>query len=276
MEIWHRITFNASIKPTFLETIKAMGITYKTLQLPGSGGLLVFLDIAESNFHWPEVSGLISSLGAADLEETFFTEEEIRSAEWLRMICVFEQGYPQPKMSWPFNQPDRELLCPKCAIYRQIAPMHIAKEPHLGKKAFMTTIWTHEIFCIPAVFSGFEEIHAKGCEAWDVILHKTGETSQKVRQLYVPAIAEPGLVFEDQQKRMKCPECSTVKFTAHMRGILRIRRESLIADTDFMLTNEWFGSGYLAWREIIVSNKVAQLVLDRGWQGVRFKVVEVV
>jgi len=276
MEILHRISINSKKDAEFMTAIHELQIQHTAIELPGGESSFITFEMTESDPRWNVVADLINMCSAVNIVETIFSEEEIRSAEWLRMICVFEQGYPQPKMSWPFNQPDRELLCPKCAIYRQIAPMHIAREPHLGKKAFMTTIWTHEIFCIPAVFSGFEEIHARGYEAWDVILHKTGETSQKVRQLFVPAIAEPGVVFEDQQKRMKCPECGTVKFTAHMRGILRIRRESLIADTDFMLTNEWFGSGYLAWREIIVSNKVAQLVLDRGWQGIRFKVVEVV
>ncbi len=276
MEIWHRVTFNATSKPIFLETIKGMKLNYKTLQLPGGGGLLVFLDIAETNSNWPAVSRLISSLGAADLQETIFSEEEIRSAAWLRMICVFEQGYPQPKMTWPFNQPDRELLCPKCAIYRQIAPMHIAKEPHLGRKAFMTTILTHEIFCTPAVLQGLQEIQATGYEDWDVILHKTGQVSQRVRQLFIPTVARPGALLDKEHPRTVCPQCGTVKYEAHMRGVLPIKSDALPPNTDFMLTHEWFGSGYFSWREIIVSNRIAQLVLDKGWQGIRFKVVEIV
>lgn len=276
MEIWHRITFNASSKQKFFETIKDLKVRHKTLQLPGNGGLLVFVDIAESDSNWLEVSRLISSLGAADLIETFFTDEEIRSAEWLRMISVFEQGYPQPKMLWPFKQTDRKLLCPKCAIYRQIAPMRIAKEPHLGKKSFMHTIWTNEIFCTPGVFQGLKEIQAKGYKAWDVFLHKTGQVSEILHQLYVPTIASPGFIAEEHLGRVICPECGTTKFYAHMRGIMQIKKEVIIHDTDFMLTDEWFGSGYLAWREILVSNRVAKLVLDKGWQGVRFKVVEVV
>jgi hypothetical protein len=276
MEIWHRVTFNASSKPKLLKAIEELEVKHKSLQLPGDGGLLVYIDIAESDSNWPEVSRSISSIGAADLQETFFTDEEIRSAKWLRMISVYEQGYPQPKMSWPFKQTDRELLCSKCAIYRQIAPMHIAKEPHLGKKAFMDTIWTNEIFCIPEVFQGLEEIQAKGYEAWDVIIHRTGEISQRVRQLFVPAIANPGVLFKNEHKSITCLECGTVKYYAHMRGVMRIRKELFIPDTDFMLTHEWFGSGYLAWREILVSGRVASFILDQGWLGVRFKVVEVV
>lgn len=276
MEIWHRITFNASSKQKFLDTIEDLEVKHKTLQLPGDGGLMVFADIAESDPNWPEVSRLISAIGAADLQETFFSEEEIRAANWLRMICVFEQGYPQPKMPWPFKQTDRELLCPKCAIYRQIAPMRIAKEPHLGKKSFVHTILTNEIFCTPEVFQGLEEIQAKGYESWDVILHKTGQISEKVRQLYVPSIASAGFIAEEDLGRVTCPKCGTTKYYAHMRGVMRIKKEAIVPETDFLLTHEWFGSGYLAWREILVSNRVASLVLDKGWQGIRFKVVEVV
>lgn len=276
MEIWHRVTFNASSKPIFLKIIEELDIKHKSMQLPGDGGLLVFIDIAESDSNWPEMARAISSIGAADLQETFFTDKEIRSAKWLRMISVHEQGYPQPKMSWPFKQTDRELICSKCAIYRQIAPMHIAKEPHLEKKAFVHTIWTNEIFCVPEVFQGLEEIQAKGYESWDVILHKSRQISEKVRQLYVPSIASPGFIADEGLGKTVCSECGTIKYYAHMRGIMKIKEEALIPETDFMLTHEWFGSGYLAWREILVSGRVASFILDQGWQGVRFKVVEVI
>jgi hypothetical protein len=55
-----------------------------------------------------------------------------------------------------------------------------------------------------------------------------------------------------------------------------LKREALLPDTDFVLTHEWFGHGLLAWREMLVSNRVANLILAKGWSGVRFKVVELV
>ena len=276
MEILHRITFNVSSKKEFRKVVEDTEIQKKTLQLPGDGGLLVFVDIAESDPKWPEISSLIASIGAADTQDTFFTASEIQTATWLRMVSTFEQGYPQPKMSWPFKQTDRELRCPKCAIYKQIAPMRIAKEPHLGKKAFVHTIWTNEIFCTPEVVRGLEEIQAKGYEVWNIILHKSGQVSEKIRQLYVPSVASPGFIAEEDLGRTLCSECGVTKYNAHMRGIMRIKKEAIVPETDFMLIHEWFGSGYLAWREILVSNRVAKYILDQGWQGVRFKVVELV
>lgn len=275
MEIWHRIAIN-SLDVEFFNTIKDLGIKFEDLPSPGGLSSLIVFDITESDTRWGVIAAMIANYGASNIQETFFTDEEIRAAEWLRLICVFEQGYPQPKMPWPFKQMDRKLLCPKCAIYQQIAPMRIVKEPHLGRKVFVHTIWTNEVFCIPEVFRGLEEIRAKGYEQWDVLLHKSGQALENVHQLFIPGIASPGFLAEQDLGRTLCSECGTTKYYAHMRGIMRIKREALVPDTDFMLTQEWFGSGYLAWREILVSNRVAQLILDKGWQGVRLKVVEVV
>ena len=152
--------------------------------------------------------------------------------------------------------------------------MRLAKEPSLGRKSFISTIWAAEIFCTPEVILGLESIQTKGCEVYDALIHKTGQPSERVRQLYVPGIASSGVIIEDDLKRTVCPVCGITKNYPHVKGILYLKREALLPDTDFMLTHEWFGFGLLAWREMLVSNRVASLILEKGWSGVRFKVVE--
>jgi hypothetical protein len=276
MEIWHRISFNATTKPDFLEAIQGFGVIKKRLELPGGGGTMVYVDIIESNPHWAIVSELVAIRGATDIIETFFTADEIRDAEWLRLVSTFEQGYPQPKPHWPLKQLSFEIICPKCAIYKQTNPLRLAKEPNLGRKSFMSLIWTGEIFCTPEVILGLENIQAKGYEVWDAVIHKTDEPSEKVRQLYVPGIALPGVILDDDLERKICPVCGTTKYYPHVKGPMYLKREALLSDTDFMLTHEWFGHGLLAWREILVSSRIASLVLDKGWGGVRFKVIELI
>jgi hypothetical protein len=276
MDIWHRISFNASAKPDFLEAIQGFGIIKKTIELPGRGGMFVCVDVKESDPHWAIVSELVASMGAVDIKETFFTDEEIRNAEWLRIISTFEQGYPQPKSQWPIRQLSYDILCPKCVIYKQTNPMRLSKEPSLRKKSFMSLIWAREIFCTPEVVRGLEQINALGYEVWDAIIHKTSKPSERVRQLFIPGIANPGVIVDDSLKRETCPVCSTTKYYPHVRGMMYLKRKALFSTTDFMLTHEWFGHGLLAWREILVSNRVASLILDKGWDGVRFKVVELV
>jgi rubredoxin len=276
MDIWHRVSFNASTKPDFLEAIQDLGIINKTLELPGGGGMMVFIDIMESDPHWTIISELVATRGAVNMVETIFTNEEIRNAEWLRLISTFEQGYPQPKPHWPIKQLSYDIVCPKCAIYKQTHPMRLAKEPHLGRKSFMSLIWAAEIFCTPEVILGLESIQARGYEVWPALIHKTGKPSERVRQLYVPGIASPGVIIDDDLERKICPVCGTTKYYPHVKGLMYLKREALLPHVDFLLTYEWFGHGLLAWREILVSNRIASLILDKGWSGVRFKVVEMV
>ncbi|MHB0968002.1 MAG: hypothetical protein ACYC36_16300 [Bellilinea sp.] len=276
MKILHRISINSEKDAELMSVVTKFNIDHTAIASPSGGSKLVTFVIEETNDRWPVISKLVSTRGAVDLIETFFSDEEIRTAEWLRLISTFEQGYPQPKMDWPFKQSNHELLCAKCAIYKQIAPMRVVKEPHMGKKSFMSLIWTNEILCTPEVFQGLEEIQAKGYEEWDVLINKTGQISEKVRQLFIRAFAAPGVLIEDDLNRTTCPVCGTTKYYPHVKGSMRIKREALIADSDFMMTNEWFGHGLLAWREILVSGRIAKLILDQKWSGVRFKVVHVV
>jgi hypothetical protein len=276
MDIYHRVAINSKKDIEFLSVIEKLGIQFRASVLPGGASSLIVFDITESDSRWGVVSELIATKGASDIAETFFTKEEILEAEWLRLKSTFEQGYPQPKLHWPIKQLSYELTCPKCAIYKQTNPMRLAKEPSMGRKSFMSLIWADEIFCTPEVIRGLEEIKAKGYEAWDAVIHKTDRPSERVRQLYVPGIASPGVIIDDDLERKICPVCGTTKYYPHVKGRMYLKREALLPDTDFMLTHEWFGHGLLAWREMLVSNRVASLILNKGWGGVRFKVVELV
>lgn len=276
MDIWHRISFNASIKPDFFNTVKNYGIIKKTINLPGRGGIMVYIDIKETDPYWEDVNEFIRTYGASDIKDTFFTEKEIRSAKWLRLISTFEQGYPQPRAQWPIKQKSFEIICPNCAIYKQINPLRLTKEPSLGKKTFMSLIWTKEIFCKPEVFTEFSRIQATDFEVWDAIIDKTDEPSKIVKQLFIPNITPPGFVADQDLVRKKCPSCGITKYYPHLKGIMYFQKGASWPHVDFLLTHEWFGHGLLSWREILVSNRVANLILDKGWQGVRFKVVELV
>jgi hypothetical protein len=61
-----------------------------------------------------------------------------------------------------------------------------------------------------------------------------------------------------------------------MRGAMYLKRDALVPDVDVMQTYEWFGSGHSAYREILVSNRLARIILDEGWKGVALKVVELI
>jgi hypothetical protein len=46
-----------------------------------------------------------------------------------------------------------------------------------------------------------------------------------------------------------------------------VREAALKTDVDFQVTNEWFGNGSSARHEILVSQRVAAVILENRWHG---------
>ena len=279
MEIFHHVNVHSSTKE-FYNAVLQMGIECKILEIPGKETKLLSFNVSESDPLWETMFNLLKThqgfdiYHGGDIFDTYFTEDEIRNAEWLRLVSTFEQGYPQPESNWPFKQLSLSNVCPYCALYTQTGSMRLKKEPRLGKNSFVTLIALNELFATQEVFSTFQSAGLKGFEAWEVILHRLKQPSEKVRQLYVPGIAGPGLLDTEKMRQVLCPVCGVSKYYSHLKGMMKLRRKALLPDVDFMRTYEWFGVGLVAFREIIVSNRVANLILDKGWQGIRLKVIE--
>ncbi len=232
----------------------------------------------ESDPRWSQVNALVREKNALDMYDTIFTEPEVLSAEWVRLKPVFEQGYPQPEAEMMWKQITYENQCPQCgAGYQQKAPFRLAKEPRLGKHDFLCLYWTYTVFCTPKVLEALRAHQIRGYEVWEAIIHRTNQPSKVVSQLVFPSVAGPGLAEVDKLQPETCAQCGLTKYAYHKRGYMHLKREALRPDVDVLLTNEWFGSGgYSGFREILISNRLARLILEKGWRGVALKPVEVV
>ena len=210
--------------------------------------------------------------------ETLFTDEEILNAEWLRIRGGFpEIGYPEPHNKWLKESPNYADRCKKCGTFRQVDSFTIKKEPRLGKYHFMSLYWTFAIFAVDAVFEALKANDFQGYERWPVHLLKAGKDSDIITQLFIPTIAAPGLVGAEDLNPVRCEQCGQLKYQKyHKRGVMQLRRDSIPADVDFFQTYEWFGEGYQPRRELIVSNRFAQLVYGEQWNKMVFKVVEAI
>ncbi|MBI2854650.1 MAG: hypothetical protein HYX87_07010 [Chloroflexi bacterium] len=275
MEIWHRVAFNAG-KGEFLRALEQRGVKYKVAPLPGTTVGMVYFDMSESDPRWPKVDELIQKHGASNVFDTIFTPQEIVQAEWSRLTLVFEQGYPQPKEGW--EELTLENGCSECgAGYRQKAPFRINGEPRLGKNDFMCLYWVWTAFCTKAVLSRIGGIGCLGYEAWVPLINRTGEPSKVISQIVCQTVAAPALVEQDKLRPETCMRCGITKYGYHKRGYMRMVRDSLPVGIDFVQTHEWFGSGgHAAFREILVSNREAQLIVESGWRGVRLKPIQLV
>jgi hypothetical protein len=281
MKIIHHVNVHSS-SGEFYSYIIRSSIQYTISDYPSNDDKLLSFDISETDPLWETVFALLKKYQGfdvyrgGDIYDTFFSDEEVRSADWLRIISTFEQGYPQPAGNWPLKQSSLKIICPACVIYEQIHPMHISKEPSLRKNSFMSLMGAGELFATAEVFSEFRSMNAIGYEIWDTLIHKTNLPSEIVHQLYVPGVARQGLLGIEEMRQVRCQKCGTVKYYPHEKGIMRLKKDALLPDLDFIKTHEWFGVGLISYKEILVSNRIAKLILDRGWKGARFKVVELV
>ncbi|MEM4204846.1 MAG: hypothetical protein QXS54_12330 [Candidatus Methanomethylicaceae archaeon] len=276
MEIWHRITFGH--RDNVDSIIESLNIKHERSPLPG-GGYLIHIDITESDPQWPRILELVQEKNALDIYDTFFTEPEILSAEWVRLIPIFEQGYPQPEATWVTNPINYAGKCRQCgAGFRQVAPFRLAKEPRMGKHDFLCLYWTYTVFVTPRVVEALRAAHIQGFDVWEAVIGKRNpRPSQMVSQLIFPRLAGPGLLAEGELLQETCPECGTTKYGYHKRGYMRFRRSALPEGVDFVQTWEWFGAGgRSAHREILVSQRVARLIIEQGWRGVRLKPLQLV
>lgn len=278
MDISHRIGINGDHDKFFKDRIDALGIRYRTVLLPGQVVGLIYFDIQESDRRWEEIQGLIRVWGASDSVLTRFDRKEILTAEWSRLAPTYEHGYPQPVEDMRWKSATYENMCPSCgAGYVQTAPFRLSGEPNLGKHAFMCLYWTYSVFCTGPVVQSLAASQIRGYEVWAPLLNKSGLPSKEVSQLVFQVASSPTLDDQDKVGPETCGQCGITKYRALLRGYVHIRRNSVPTGLDAFATLEWFGSGgHAAFRETLVSNRLARLILERGWRGVALKPVTLV
>src|SRR5437660_12283729 len=114
MRINHRIALNP-------EDFQRQKLESLGLQLNGSGSPLVtmvWLDVAEDNPAWPEVSYLIKEWDMSDVVLTTFTKEELEAADYLELGAMSHSGYPQPSGDASYKALTYDLTnyCANCGI----------------------------------------------------------------------------------------------------------------------------------------------------------------
>ncbi|GJM43087.1 MAG: hypothetical protein DHS20C20_33690 [Ardenticatenaceae bacterium] len=281
MDIIHRVTFRSHHHQNIEETLEKMGIPYM-LSVRNDGNHVVSAAVYESNPHWPEIKNV---LGQKYFEghfrfNTVFSEEEIRAAEWSRLIVRVEYGYPQPENQWGNGQALNQAgYCSRCGIFsRQISPYFMKKEPKLKKWDFFMMYWVPPIFAKNHVFEAFARSHLRDYERQEVLLYRTRQPAEHVAQLVTPYTANPGYLGKQASRVIQCEECGQTKYLQGTeKNMMQVRRDAFNKEFDFLESHEWFGTeGRYAFKELFVSNRVAQIILDNKFKGLQLKVVELV
>jgi hypothetical protein len=271
MKIWRRGHIGVEHK-AFLE---ANHIKHKAWSTPRIGAKVDKVDdymfeITESDPAWPELKNRIGA--AHTYVGTQFEDSDRLNAAW----CIIWENHSIESLQFEGRGWHDEYYsdgCPACGSgWRQIKPYKIKKEPKLGKNQFCGFGSGFELFCTPLILEEFAKVGIGGFETWPILFGKLGERVKTLSQMIVSAVAEPAIVEElverERYGQTDCPVCGRVWHAHYVRGMLPLRRAALIANVDFQLTNEWFGNGRTARREILVSQRVVRLILENKWKGV--------
>ncbi len=270
MRVMHRIGYGAH--DDIEDRLISIGVCFQEVQGRAVSGSLLTFEISESDAQWPAVVELLRTRPAYNFVWTEYTRQEVLAAEWLIMAGARIVGSPQPEKANGWRAVSLEGGCTECGVgASQKAPFRVAREPRMGKHAFATLGNGWGLFCIPDVCAAFQAGGIRGFELWPVLVHRTSAPIETLWQLYVPDVAKPALVEEMAERERfaseACPVCGHVRYTFYNRGMLPLRRISLARDVDLQLTHEWFGTMHAARRGLLVSHRVARLVIERGWTG---------
>lgn len=270
MKIWRR----GHIAVEHKGFLVAHNVSHKPWTAPKVGAKVQNVDdymfeIAEDDPAWPELRNRIGS--EHTYVRTRFTDRERLNAEW----CIIWDDYSIEALrseGYGWHQDYYIEQCPNCgAGWRQIKPFRIKQEPRLGKNQFCGFGSGFELFCTPEVLEEFSRQGVAGFETWPLLLEKNNEPAKSLKQIVVTGVADPAiaedLVERERYSQTDCPVCGQTWHSHYIRGMLPLRRSALKTNVDFQLTNEWFGNGRTARREILVSQRIVRLILDNKWKG---------
>jgi len=278
MKIIHRICLSPKLDRKVRKKFLKLGI-----RMEDSGYkkriLMNYFDISENDSLWPEVNQILSSAGLESVTtRTVFTKKEITSSEWVLVQPDFLFGYPMPDHdgSWRNISFNAGKECSICGIGRkQIAPIHLKREPKTLKNNFMGTFWTYDLFARPEVFDIMSEKGIQGVEPTEAIHHKLLTPLKTIKQLKIlqehcPCIIDDNLV---RDKTL----CDHIKYNVLTKGKMKFSSDAFRDDMpDLIRTHEWFGSGHSAFQLILASAKFVQVYMENKWKGLHLAPIELV
>lgn len=276
MKIWHR----GKLPADHVDFLQKQAIRIKPIfrdTSPDKPSLYEFI-INESDPAWPEIKRRLGD--GHTYIRTEFTQDEIAQAEWAIAwaTCSIQDLRPG---DYGWSTDFFADQCKNCgAGWRQIAPFRIKKEPKLGKNAFADFGSAFELFCVPVVLEAFKKNGMSGFETRPLILNKEDRPAESLKQMVIMEIAQPSvvddLVEHERYSQTDCPVCGRTWHAHSTRGALPLKKSALNSTVDFQLTNEWFGNGRTARREILFSQRAVNLTLENKWHGIQFIPVNVV
>jgi hypothetical protein len=213
----------------------------------------------------------------------------------LQVSARSNSGYPQPQDQ--YKKLMYEGACQRCGIYgRQVEPFRFKKSGRSMPSGFSQLNWVFDAFFVsPDIASEIIKAGITGVSFGPVLDHRTGAELNDRLQLLISTILPSAettqlptvtcrpnneeevsltakgwgnFVSGAEAKLAGIPHCGRVKY--HVPTSLAINQGTVTDAPDLFQTAEWFGSGGLAYRLTLASDRFVALVRERGWRGLVF------
>lgn len=274
MKIRHRLTIRQAKYPEIYALISQYHISFKRTPLFKPEQDLITFVVSEDDKVWEEIERLMKENNIVSIIKNDFSKKEILQAAWCRIRLINHVGYPQPEDEWLSTKFTYADFDRESGIFsHQVEDFRIKQEPQLTNKHFMDLTWPHELFAKKEVI---EKLQAAGITGWtprNVFIHDTGEPSREILQIAVSKITDASAILNNHPKSTSIK--GSIKYMPHVRGILSFTPELLSEPGDFVLSKEWFGDRN-AFREILVSQKATNLLIENKWKGIALEPVDIV
>jgi hypothetical protein len=269
MRIKHRYVFrsdndNCGVK----EFLNLNSIKYKI----SSGIELISVEVFEDKNYWEELDRLMTNIRAVSQIERVFSKSELQNADWLTIRGNWRLGYPQPDDGFAYRETtyNNRNFCSKCGCgLEQKEEFHMIKQINWGNKNFLMLYWIEdELFVSNKVTEDFERHNISGITLMPVKKSKSDEEFSNIKQMKVNCILKKGLILDESEikERTVCENCHEEKFVLKDNMELSFKKDLFENCPDIIKTYERFGTGLIAARKIIISRKVASIIIRNGWE----------
>ncbi len=220
---------------------------------------------------------------------------------WYQIITG-QFGYPQPESDFGYIDKtyDATNACRTCTIgLKQINEFRFRNEPKAKHSQFIGLNWVFDqIFVRQIVKDTFELEKVSGITFSQPVIHKTGQPIDGLYQLHIDNYIFDGLFTENleveicempkdersikfltaiKSRLVEGPFCGQIKYNFPRDGnYIKIKKEFLIDQTDFVRLNYSFGSGASTNQPILVSDRVKQIIDREKWRGVFLTEIELI
>jgi len=280
MDINKHICFRFEEAPELALYLRGNNLGEEVVNMLGD---MFYLDILTQSPHWPYVAEQVETNKLFCLTDTYFTEQERLQAQWLEVRSTWRFDYPQPQQAFLNGEVTyaAQSRCDLCGSgMKQFDDFRMKKSPKWGKRYFCQVNWVEDELFTNNVGKAILETVCPDAVSFRNVKDKRGQENwSDFYQLVIPFVLEKGLVADHPSVKsyQKCPCCGVVKYLGSGFGMHQFKRDTFTFAPDMVKTGEIFGSGHLATRYILISQKLYRiLTAERLTRNLAFRPIELV